>query len=99
MNIKALLCLAILFGIARQAHCSTNITLVVGGSVTNASLSVNTGQVAKVIYAAFNSAQLKVTVGGVANVYYGYNYASSTPVVALPLPVVVGPATLALIES
>ena len=81
MNIKAFLCLAVLLGSYTQAQCSTNITLVVGGPPgTNASLSISTGQVAKVVYAydqgngtSPNGASLNVTLGATTFSYPSYS--------------------------
>jgi hypothetical protein len=92
MNFKALLCTAILVSLNVHAYCSTNVTLVVGGSVTNASLTVGAGQLAKVVYVFLGepsipinanggtSALLTITVGPNSFApYYFYSVQSSSP--------------------
>jgi hypothetical protein len=93
MNLKALLCAAILFSL--RAYCSTNITLVVGGTVSNASLTVSAGQVAKVVSGNLvASATLRVEFSG-ASVSYSYNSSLGT-ITPTPLPMLAGPATISL---
>jgi hypothetical protein len=82
MNIKALLCAALLFSLDLRAQCSTNLTLVAGGPVT--SLTLDAGQLAKVTFGYL--ASLTVTVGG----------KSFTVAAQEPFPRVAGPATISL---
>jgi hypothetical protein len=89
MNIKAIICFAVLLGFHSRVIGSTNVTLVSIGT-NSASFSVSTGQVAKVIYTSIISGSgsyLSINVQG-QGIYY-----NSAPTVS---PVVVGPATITL---
>jgi hypothetical protein len=102
MKTKPIACLAVLAGLLCQARCSTNITLAVGSpasGVTNASFTVSTGQVARIGYAYVgNGGGLYINLSNASFLYQGYTSPASQyfPVLALPLPVVVGPATILL---
>jgi hypothetical protein len=93
MNVKAMFFLAALIGFHRQADCSTNVTLVIGGSVTHASVTVDSNQVAQVVSAyLINGAGIKIDFNR-GSFSYAYN-TSLNAVTPDPRPVVAGPATI-----
>jgi hypothetical protein len=99
MNCKSLLCLGVFLGFQALAWCNTNITLVATDG-TNTSLTVSSGQIAKVTYAVFTArgaggpsfypGDLTISVGGVLVTHLATNQTLTS------LPVVVGPATISL---
>jgi hypothetical protein len=92
MNIKAIICFALLVGFHNRVIGSTNVTLVSTGTNT-ASFNVATNQVAKIVYVyLFTGAgnSLNISVPGLA-FPNGYTYATLTA-----LPIIVGPATISL---
>lgn len=104
MNIKALVCLAVILGLHSQAQSSTYTNLVVPGFSQTASLSVSTGQVARIVTArlrAYNSSvaagQITVTVGSDSFIYQADDFAGVAVARGTPgPPTVVGPATITL---
>ena len=89
MNIKAIICFALLVGFHNRVVGSTNVTLVAIGTNTT-TLNIATGQLAKVSYLYLQSASsFTINVQGAA-----LSFVSSL-MPASP-PVIVGPATFTL---
>jgi len=92
MNIKTIICFALLLGFRSRVVGSTNVTLV--SIYTNsATLNVNTGQTARIVFVTpFNCSNcgesLVINSMGSSN-----TYTASAPLV---LPVIVGPASITL---
>ncbi len=104
MKIRALFCLAIILGLHSQAQSSIYTNLHVAGSSQTTSLSVGTGQVARIVTArlgfagaAFTVGQVAVTVGN-DNFTYGADDLAgvANPKGTAGPPTVVGPATITL---
>jgi hypothetical protein len=93
MNIKAIICFALLFGFHSRGVGSTNVTLVSLGTNTT-TFNVSTGQVCKIVYAAHTG------TGGIigATVMGGtfYPFTQDTVSSFSLAPIVVGPATITL---
>lgn len=89
MNFRPLLLLALLLGFHHCGQCSTNITLA-GGS-----LSINTGQVAKIVSAYLAGGNTLIVSLGVRQYTYYPVSGGTDPNTKLPI-VLVGPATIAV---
>jgi hypothetical protein len=94
MNFRLLLLLIGIAGFLHHGHCSTNITLSASGG-SSSSLSVRTGQTARIVFAYLQEAtfnQLSVSVGGNQ---FSLPVLGNEATVKLPI-VVVGPGTITL---
>ncbi|HLX69840.1 MAG TPA: hypothetical protein VKV04_09465 [Verrucomicrobiae bacterium] len=107
MNIKQIICLAAVFGFCvwGQAQCSiTNVTLFVsagttGGTNANVIYNVQSGQIAKIVYAAVTGQSL-LEVDLSNSVYTNASLMfTSTNNLSNDLPVIAGPATISLIRN
>jgi hypothetical protein len=94
MNGKGILCLLLTL-VSLQCRATTNTTLVVGGSTSSATLTVNSGQVARVVSLNLaGNSSLNVAINGTS---FLYSFNSSTANIYPPLPLVVaGPASFVL---
>lgn len=97
MNFRPLLLLTVFLGFLHHGHCSTNVTLAVPEyeGIMTKSLSVSTGQVARVVSAYLaGGCALRLAVSG--SVFDVYRVSGGVdPSVKLPI-VLVGPATVTL---
>ena len=95
MKIKLLFSLAILLTLRIEARCSTHVTLFAHGNgsstITNVTLTVTNGQLARIIYWNAASASLSMSVGGSSFLLVNGGIDVSTKT-----PIVVGPATITL---
>ena len=111
MKIKIIFCLAVFLGfwVKGQAQCSmTNVTLYVASgapTLTNASYNVQSGQIAKVIYAYVSGAEygtgaLQVSFSDHTNATFVLlaSTSSNSPA-SSNLPAIAGPATISVTRT
>lgn len=91
MNIKAIICLALLLGFHSRVVGSTNVTLVAVGTNTT-TFNVSTGQVCKIVYEASSDTTPFITATAMGCTVYIFSSASTYQFI----PVIVGPATITL---
>src|SRR5437899_2531065 len=90
MNIKAIICLALLLGFHSQVVGSTNVTLVALGT-NSTTFNVSTEQVCKIVYADIGG-----TPGPLSIVVMGGTFRPFIGSTTTLVPTVVGPATIRL---